>query len=110
MLIVMCGGTVTIIHGFKSLSFCEFVKSKNQQFDIVHVVDAERLSDRIDLDGELLFHWLAFALSLSFVVNEEGALGDQELEDILNTVDADFVVHVIVAGVCTPASHGSGHY
>jgi hypothetical protein len=77
------------------LSF-KVIKSVNQQVNVVHVVNAKRLSNTVYFDSELLFQTLTFATFKSSVVNQVVCLFNQHPEHVLRS----FILESNV-GVCT---------
>jgi hypothetical protein len=70
----------------------EFVEGEDEELDIVHIVDAEGLANRVDLNSELLLDRLAGGLGHGLVVDQEGALRDQQLENVLDASNRHLVV------------------
>ena len=62
------------------------VQNVDQELDVVHILDAERFTDGVDLDFQLLLGISAHAPLHSLVVNQEGRLVDQETEDLLHAL------------------------
>jgi len=53
---------------------------------LLHLIDAKCFSDRVDLDGKLLFQGLILALFEGLVVDQERSLVDQQLKDVLDLI------------------------
>lgn len=81
---LLLGGFFILVEGF------------NEELNSLHLVNAERLSDRVDLDGKLLLQRFAFALFECLVVDEEWGLLNEHFENVLNLV----VFFFDVSGSC----------
>ena len=64
----------------------ELVEHVDQELDVVHVLDAERLSHGVNLDLELLFGIDSLAALQSLVIDEVWCLNDQEAEHLLHAL------------------------
>ena len=73
------------------------VEHVDQEFDIVHVLDAERLPHGVNLDLELLFGIDALAALHSLVVDKVWRLSDQEAEHLLHALIL-FAGRILVSG------------
>ena len=100
------------IEHFESLSLRELVEGEHEKLHIVHVVDAEGLADRVNLDCELLLDRFVLRLGESLVVDQERALSDQKLKHVLYLIYRNFVVIVRLstALVCCSTTLGSSNH
>ena len=73
------------------------VEHVDQELNVVHVLDTERLSHGVNLDLELLFGIDALAALQSLVVNEVWRLNDQEAEHLLHALIL-FAGRILVSG------------
>jgi hypothetical protein len=82
------------------------VENINQQSNILHILNAEWLANRVYLDGELLFHWSILTSLKCPIINQVLTLVDQHLEHILNSFEFQSLVSVIplIRGVMTLVS------
>lgn len=79
----------------------EIVESLNEQIDILELIDAKTLSNRINFDLKLLFKAFATASFQCFVVNKVLSFIDQELKNIFNA----FVLVLDFAMILITTSH-----
>ena len=62
------------------------VEAVYEQLHLLHLIDAKCFSDRVDLDGKLLFQGFILALFEGLVVDQERSLVDQQLKDVLDFI------------------------
>ncbi len=73
------------------VSIWEFVESHDKEFNIIHVINTKRLSDRINLNCKLILDQLVHAFLNCLVINKEGAFFNKKFKDIFNLIDWHFV-------------------